>query len=306
MIEFDKILHEKIRSYGEETYKKFLCSEIIQKWDKIVDEKSISDKIKPVMIEHGVLFVNVQNSSLKDQLKFFSEEIIEEINENFAENEPLVKEIRIAKGFQVSEVKNENKLQKNPESTIKIEEIELTDAEIKICKEKSAKISDEKLRQTVLETLKTQIRSKKFKMANGWHKCRNCETLCPPEEIFCEVCRISERNLMIEELFEIFFDKPWTKTHDAQKILLKKLPEMRGECSLDVIESARTSLIQKIASKIRFCNEKSPDVEKLVMLEKRLPPEKLTQAIIQRTLIEMQFNFPESAKFQKFNALNRK
>ena len=305
MIEFDKILHEKIRSYGKETYKKFICSEIIQKWDKIVDE-SISDKITPVIIEHGVLFVNVQNSALKDQLKFFSEEIIEEINENFAENEPLVKEIRIAKGFQVLEVKKENKSQKFSESTIKLEEIEFTDAEIKLCEEKSAKISDEKLRQTVLETLKTQIRSKKFKMANGWHKCRKCETLCPPEEIFCEVCRISERNLMTEELFKIFFDKPWTKTQDAQKILLKKLPEMRGECSLDVVESARTSLIQKIAGKIRFSDEKSPDLAKLVMLEKRLPPEKLTQAIIQRTLIEMQFNFPESAKFQKFNALNKK
>ena len=300
MIEIDSALHDKMRSFGEANYKKFLNSEVIHNWGKLVDE-SISAKVRPVKIEHGVLFVDVKNSAFKDQLKFFAGEIIDAINENFADNEPLVKEIQIAKGFQIADMPPEKK---PPAQVVKpkitIEQITLTDEEIARCEERAKNFPNEELRPTVLNTLLTQARMQKFRLANDWHKCAACDTLCPPEEIFCEVCGIKERATMLEELFRIFYDEPWTRTRDAQKILLERMPHMRGECSPDVIESARTSLIQKVASRVRFGDEESPDALKLVMLEKRLPPEKLTPAIIRRTLIELQFNLADQSKLQRY------
>ena len=367
MIAINRMLHEHIRSLGASTYKKFLCSEVIQNWSALVDS-SIADKIKPIKIERGVLLVDVEDSSLKDQLKFFSAEIIDAINENFKQEEPLVKEIRIAKGFQIAdappakkisaqvqpvkleheilfvavknsafkdqlkflaeeliETLNKNfgqplikaikiapsfqildlKPEKIPapiEPKIKLEEMTLTEEEIRRCEERASKISDETLRQMMLQTLWTQLKSQKFRLANGWHKCKDCETLCPPEEIFCEICEIKERELMHQELFKIFYDSPQIKAWDAQELLLKKMPYMRRECSLAAVESARTSLIQKIAEQVRFGDEESPTALKLVMLEKRLPPESLTPAIIRRTLMDLQYNLADQPKIQRYNS----
>ena len=299
----ENFLSEKMRSMGATAYKKFLCGEVIHNWSNLVDE-SIAAQVRPVTIEHGVLFVDVKNSAFKDQLNFLSEEIIDAINETFGQEEPLVKEVKIAKAFQIAKMPPE----KIPpaqvdEATVRFAEVTLTAEEVARCEEQAEKFSNDELRPTVLATLLSQTRAQKFRQANGWHKCAECETLCPPEEIFCEVCKIKAREAMVGELFKIFYDVPQLKTHEAKKILLERMPQMRGECSPDAVESARTSLIQKIAAGIPYGDEDSSDVRKLVALEKRLPPEKLTPAIIRRTLIDLQFNLSDSALLRRYDAL---
>lgn len=294
-------LREKMRSHGADAYKKLLCNEVLHSWNKIVDE-DIAAQVRPVAIEHGTLFVDAKSSAFKDQLKFFAEEIIDAVNENFAEGEPLVKEIRIAQGFQVAKLPPEENPAPEVKPKVTLEETVLTAEEIAQCEEQVKKFSDEKLRETVLKTLLARAKAQKFRVANGWHKCRKCDTLCEAEEIFCEACRIRERGAMVEELFKIFYDEPWLKTEAAQKILLERMPHMKRECSPPAVESARTSLIQKVAGRVRLGDENSPEVLKLVMLEKRLPPDKLTPAIIQRTLIDLQFNLSDGAQVRRYNA----
>lgn len=298
---FDSLLHEKMRSLGAATYKRFLRSELIYHWGEIIDD-SIAAQVEPVELEHGILFVDVKNSAFKDQLKFYREEIIDAINENFGQE--LVKDIRIAQGFRVADKLPDRNSAPAQVADLKstLGNITLTAEEIKNCEEQSEKISNEDLRRTVLQTLLSQARSQKYKLAQGWHKCLKCESLCAADEIFCEVCKIKERERMNRELYNIFYDSPYLRAQDAQKILLEKMPQMQKECSLDVIESARTSLIQKIASKVRYGDEESPEVLKLVALEKRLPLEKLTPAIIRRTLIDLQFNLSEQPKLQRYLA----
>ena len=298
-----ELLREKMRAQGAEAYAKFRCSEVIHDWSKIVDE-TIAEQVQPVKLEHGTLFVHVQNSAFKDQLKFVAEEIIEAINDHFGQDEPLVKEIKIAKAFQIADMPRQEGTKDNGQGTSQaFEEVTLTAEEVKACEAQAETFPVEELRPTVLATLLSQARAQKFRRAQGWHKCADCEALCPPEEIFCEVCKIKARSAMVEELYRIFYDEPWLKTRDAQKILLERMPNMRKECSPDVIESARTTLIQKVAGGIRYGDEDSPDVMKLVMLEKRLPPEKLTPAIIRRTLLDLQFNLSEGALLKRYDAL---
>ena len=295
---FNRLLHEHMRSQGKAAYKKFLTAEVIAHWKEIVDE-NIFAQVKPVTITNGVLFVAVKNSAFKDQLKFFAEEIIDAINENFRQAEPLVKKIRLASPFQIANMPpEENPPAQVVEEKIKLEDITLTAKEQNFCERQAEKISDAKLRQTFLEMLLSNARLRKFRLANGWHKCRDCESLCPPEEIFCEVCLVNAREQMVKALSKIFFDAPWLKAWDAQKILLERMPHMKNECTLDTVESARSSLIQRIAGRIRFGDEKSPDVLKVVMLKKRLPPEQLTPAIIKRTLFELQGNISETRRFR--------
>ena len=286
-----RLVHEQMRAAGADTYQRFLCQELIHNWRKLVDE-DIAAQVTPVALEHGVLFVEVKNSALKDQLKFFAEEIIDAVNEH-AET-PLVKEIRPAKPFQIAAAQSaeESPPAQVEKPEVAFDTITLTAEEIKRCTEQAAGFANDELRQAVLNTLLSQARVQKFRLANGWHKCAACDTLCPPEEIFCGVCRIRARTTMVEELYRIFYDEPWLTTRDARKILLERMPQMRAECLPEAVESARTSLIQKVAAGIRFGDEDSPDVLKLVALEKRLPLEKITPAIIRRTLLDLQFNLP--------------
>ena len=289
------------------TRKKILRSEVIYNWSRLVDE-TIAEKIVPVTIEHGVLFVDVKSAAFKDQLKFYAEEIIDAINDAFAQDEPLVREIRIAKGYQIADkLAEENSRPAPPESEpVTLNQITLTDEERQRCEAAAEKISDKNLRRTVLRSLTAQTRVQKFRAANGWHKCKRCATLCPPEEIFCEVCRVQAHEAMVAELFKILYDEPWLDADAAQKILLERMPLMQTECSPDVVESARTSLIQRVASGVKFGDEESSDVLKLVMLEKRLPPDKLTPAIIRRALIDLQFNLAEQPKLQRYFRTLRK
>ena len=55
MIDSENFLHEKMRSLGAANYKKFLCNELIQTWDKLIDA-DIAEKVRPVTIERAVLF----------------------------------------------------------------------------------------------------------------------------------------------------------------------------------------------------------------------------------------------------------
>ena len=109
-----------------------------------------------------------------------------------------------------------------------------------------------------------------------------CESLCAAEEILCEVCKIKEREAMNNALFKIFYDAPQLKAWDAQKLLLEKMPHMQAECSLAAVESARVSLIQKVAGKVR------------------LGDDKLTPAIVKRALVDLQFNLAEQPKIQRY------
>ena len=302
MSTINRSLQKKIRTFGTAAYEKFLCNEIISNWREFVND-SFADNIRPVAIERGVLFVEVASSAYKDQLKFFATEIIDAINEKFSQDgQPFVKRLRIANAIQIAAhpPKEIPEPAQVDSSKLTLEQVTLSQDELELCRTKAAKISDSDLRQTVLETLISQARAQKFHLLKGWHKCASCETLCPPEETFCGVCAIKERATMVDELFKILYDAPWLKPQAAQKILLDKMPHMRRECSVDVVESARTSLIQKVAGRVRFGDEDSPDVLKLVMLEKRLPPDKLTPAIIRRTLIDLQFNLADQAQLRRY------
>lgn len=304
MLKINHTIHEQMRSYGADAYREFLFSEMSKHWSELVDE-SIAAQVKPVSLEHGILFVEVENSAFKDQLKFYSEEIIEAINETFQQEDPLVKEIRPAQGFQIANMPPEKiKPAQDDKPKVSLEDITLTEEEIKHCEEQAAKISNAELRQTVYETFLAQSRNEKYKLANGWHKCAKCNVLCEPKEIFCGVCKIKEREAMVKELYKIFYDAPQTKTHEAQKILLERMPYMRDECIPEAVESARTSLIQKIANKVHVGDEDSSDVKRLVALEKRLPIDKLTPAIIQRTLLDMHFNLLDGPLVRRYNIFN--
>lgn len=302
MKDIESVLQGSVRALGKETYREFLSKEIISHWDTLVD-KSISAGVRPIAVENGVLFVQTKSSAIKDQLKFSAEEIIDTINERFGNDEQKIKEIRPAKPFQVAESnKPQPKVAQKEKVEDTTEKIILTPEEIASCEASAQKIADEDLRAVVLQTLLLQAKYKKFRLSNGWHKCKHCDSLCEESETLCEVCRLKEYEKIKRLLFEIFYDTPWLSSEEVQKIFAEKYPNLREQCPIDFVNSTRTSLIQLLAGHLARdeADEDSNDIMRIVMLERRLPPEKITPAIIRRTLSELHFNFADPIRFHYY------
>ncbi|MBR4384041.1 MAG: DUF721 domain-containing protein [Selenomonadaceae bacterium] len=313
MRDIGSVLQGSIRSLGAEHYQRFLSDEIIFHWDTLVD-KSISASVQPIVFENGVLFVHAKSSAFKDQLKFFVEDIIDAINERFGNGEQKVREIRPAKPFQVANFNKKSRRVEQPEQVEeKTDDIVLTPEEIAHCEASVQKIADEELRTVALQTLLSRAKYKKFRLANGWHKCKSCDSLCEETETLCEVCRLKEHEKIKRLLFEIFYDTPWLASEEVKKIFAEKFPNLREQCPIDFVNSTRASLIQLLAGHLARdeADEDSNDIMRIVMLERQLPPEKVTPAIIRRTLGELHFNFADPIrfhryKFSKFRNLQRK
>ena len=326
MIPIKQILQASIHRLGAENYKEFLLEQISRYWNTLVD-KSISAFVTPIEIEHDTLFVDVKSSAHKDQLKFFVEEIIDAVNENFGNGEEIIREIRIARPYQIavfnakhiysaSAVEENSPTSKKPTSDkakkfsfpheetpkVNLEEISLSNEEMNRCRESVKKIENADVRGVALRSLIAQAKFQKFQLENGWHKCKNCDSLCAATETFCEVCRLKEHKKLLRLLFGIFYDTPWLSSSDVQKIFVEKFPNLRDKCSIELVNSARTSLVQNLAGRLTRDeeDENSNEILRLVMLERQITPDKLTPAIVRRTLGELQFNFADPIRYSRY------
>lgn len=302
LTDIESALWHTIRLLGSGNYEKLLSNAIIAKWDSLVD-KSISVIVRPVVLEHKVLYVKTNSSAANDQLKFFTEEIIDNINDAMGDGEQIVKEIRPAKAHQLAAFKEKTSPPEEPKTLAEtIDEIPLSPEEIARCETSVQKISNAELRAVVLQTSLSQLKSNKFKISNGWHKCKTCDSLCAADETFCEVCRLREHEKIKRKLFDILYDAPWLSSEDVQKIFAEKFPNQRDRCPIDFVNSTRATLIQQLAGRLTLvdADESSSEILRLVMLERQLPPDKVTPAIIRRTLSELHFNFADPIRFQRY------
>ena len=127
------VLNEAVHSLSPEDYEQFLLNEISAAWYKLVD-KDFAAHVRPIVLEHGVLYVEVTNSARKDQLKFHAEKIIDSINETFGNED--VKEIRPAKPFQIAafnERRHKPPVTRKPPAEVSLDGISLTDEETARC-----------------------------------------------------------------------------------------------------------------------------------------------------------------------------
>ena len=265
---------------------------IFFKWREFVGEES--DKIFPVKIEGKTLTLYSDSPSLKDKFKYRIPQLIQKINAGF--DDEVVTKIIFGKSFQAKPP-----IKQSVTPFEKIPEIILTDEEILECEKKSSAIQNPDRRKMLFDCLIAKKKSDKSKKFSGWHKCAVCENLCRVKENLCDVCKIKERDKMIKTIRKIFHDAPTTKFFDVQRQISELMPHMKAECTLSVIESARMSLIQQTVRRISFNDKESPLVKFLVMLVRQLPAESLTEKIIEKTLHEFRFDFPDRPPFKPQN-----
>ena len=103
---------------------------------------------------------------------------------------------------------------------------------------------------------------------------------------------------MRREIRQIFCRKPEATFFEVLRIIRQKFSNIAEECSLEVITYERNSLIKSSAAKVSFGDTESDAAKFLVQLYRQLPKEKLTDAIINRTLSELRFNLADQPPFE--------
>ena len=288
------VLHKTLAETNPELRRKILQQEIFNRWHEIF--KPLADKFSPVEIKDQTLFVSSNDSSIKDMLKYGADDFVRLINDKISPELPIISKIKFSKNFDAPPPLK--KLSAKIKAVKK--SVALTPAEIENCKKKVASVKDETQRKILFETIISHEKSQKRKLQDGWHKCQFCNSLCPPNEIICPVCKVKERGRMSAEIRKIFCAAPETPFREIQQKIIRQFPHLQNECTLEKIESARMDLILQRAAKISYGDTTSDAVIFLVRLIRQLPREKLTEQIITRTLKEFKFNLADLPPLPKY------
>lgn len=296
MSEFDTVdgvLIKAVEKLPKDLTEKLLQFEIFRRWEEIVG--NLAGQIKPVKLNGKILTIYADNPAVKDNTKFFANNIVEKINSTVGNGDIIVEKITFGKTFEKPDktfekiIKPKSKNFSNATKT-DLSKIILTEAEISECKKKLPVMKDETLQKELLETLLNRAKLRKWRTENGWHKCKICGELCEPNKIICDFCRIKEREEMRKKIRRIFYDLPWILFPTVQRQICNEMPHMANECTLSVVESVWASMVVETAARVSFGDKNSFDAKFLVMLFKHIDKDKLTEKIISRTLNELRFN----------------
>ena len=293
------ILKSNLPDIDKTLRQKMFQQEILRRWDEIFDK--FADKIMPVRFEGDTLFINSNDNSLKDMLKYSAQNFVDKINALIGS--PVIAQIKFSGKIGASLEKAEKK--PAPIEIADDKKILLTAEEIAELEKQVAEIENPLARQKRLKYLIDFANAQKSKMERGWHKCALCDVLCKPEEIICGVCLVKERERMQMEIRRIFFDAPETPFRAVQEKVWRSVPHLKAECTLEKIDAMRMELILEVAGRVSYGDTTSERARFLVRLARQLPDEKLTPAIINRTLREYKFNLADLPKMevQEFSKL---
>ena len=289
------VMSKTLQSYDENFKKKLLRRTIFTCWKDIA--APFAEDIFPIKVSKQTVILYAKTSAAKDNFKYIAKDILDAANKIIGGGEEVYKDFDYAKTFNKPSRTTEKIFGKKKFSSAKkfsVDDIKLTAKEIAECEKNISEIKNLEIKKIALASFITQKKSDKLKIKNGWHKCKICESLCPPEEIICEVCRISEQNKMRRTIRQIFLKNPCEKFFDVLHEVKKNFPHLAEEIFLSTVTSERNYLITSLANKISFGDTESKDAKFLVMIYRQLPENKLTDAIIKRALQELKFNLLNS------------
>lgn len=289
----DKILVRTVTKDMRGLSEKFLQLSISQHWKEIAG--NVFNQIAPLRVQNKTLFLYAKNSAVKNNVKYLSKDIIKKINEIVGYGEEVIEKISFGRSFEKPvESKKILSAFKTKEKVLKVDlsKIILTAEEIAECEKKSSGKAE--LTKIFIDRAKLR----KWKLATGWNECRICGELCEPKEIICSICRIHEREKMKFQIGKIFSDKPNTAFYAVQEKIFESMPHMKGECTLEMIESVWASLIRETAARVSYGDKTSKSAKFLVMLFKQVEEKNLTDALIKRALHELRFNLADQPSYK--------
>lgn len=246
-------------------------------WGRIVGQ-DIARHVHPVKVEYHTLYLSAENPSWANQLMLMRLEIIDKVNHFMGER--IINEIRFG-------VSAKERAQSHPKPDPEAEllrsvrrQVLAPDKEI-AATELCQAVTDDELRQRLTHMYQTQLRSAQAKKKLSWHPCSICGVLCPPEEQWCTACSRAQRQRTAARIQEILAAMPWARYGDIYAVV---------KCTPDMVNYQRMLLLQRLVSRVSPGDHTSLDARMLVMLYRSLPPEQLTEKVMEQALDQLRYD----------------
>lgn len=271
MQKIEDILTTTIRNMGLQ--KKYNAQSVIVHWKKIVGD-DIANHTYPVLVQSGILLIAVNNSVWCHHLSMMKDNIISKINDFIGEK--LILDIRFQAG---NSKKNPNQENTNTEVEYPIKyqlsKVKLNEADVQIIHETVAPVHDKYLKQKIMRIMRKDLAMKNIKKQNNWHECKNCLVLCPPEQIYCSVCKLNEKQNVIIKIISTLKDIPWIRHRE----LNEHIP-----CTDEEFHQAKYTLVSSIGRAIQDGDTDRFKIMIFIMLTTGAKIEAINEAVIHKTL----------------------
>lgn len=271
--------------------KDFFSHMIMYYWPKIVGKHTAAN-VKPVKIEFKKLFLYTSHPVWATQLSYMEEDIVKKINSFMGEF--LVEKIFFT-NIPPEKASDENTA---PEPNIgrEIKKVNISDAELDRIKQDLSLVENDDLKQTLYKVRLNDEKYKKYRRQNNWQPCRKCENLCPPGETLCKECIRKENMARLAAIRNFLMDMPWARYCDV----VKDIP-----CTAREVNEERIILMQKLAAKISARNPACFEMSLLTMLYKSVPPDKITDELVESTKKQFRYDFMDGFKYARKDRMKK-
>lgn len=257
---------------------------VLHDWEKIVG-RDIAMHARPVKLEFRRLFIRTTHPAWAEQLKYMEYQLKAKINKYagadvvrelvFTNLLPLADKKPVAGAGLAQAIL--------PELGKELPKVRLTAEEVSSVHDRCLAIEDKALAKSMERLGLNTLRLRRYRQMAGWQPCQQdgCSSLCPPGESYCQSCRRTLRQAKELRLQRLLYDMPWLKYAEI----------VRDEpCTEQEFESARLSLIQRLASRVSYGDTESVDAITLVMLYRSISPDQLNEQVIRKTLYALRYD----------------
>ena len=287
----EMILPEAMDDYGGRVSKEFRRRYLLVHWEDIVG-KAVARKVHAVAIKDETLFLHTYEPVWANQIAMMVSDIVEKASRLM--HAKIIKEIRFTKHFDCFDesvlVKD-----KTPQRNIAKESraIHLSEDEMARAHILAAKVSDPDLAKQVLSLAIRRAQVDAWHKKEGYTPCEICGALIPKKEKICFSCRSRRRAFLRSKIRAVLREIPWARNQDVKDFV--------PECTPKLLNEQRSQLVQQMAAHLPATDTESLEARMLVMLARIIPPDKLTEEIMRKTIYELRHDMshPEGYRYPK-------
>lgn len=147
-------------------------------WPRIAGPE-IASKVEAIRYRNGFLYLQTENPALAHQVSLFAPDIIKRFQKVLGKS--VIKGIKLKIGPVA--LKNKHQFTEKIDYT-------LTEDEKTLIKECSRTLSDPDLAENFSKLIQAFYQNQKQVLAEGGHRCSNCQTVITGEYLYCPCCQI--------------------------------------------------------------------------------------------------------------------
>lgn len=262
---------------------KFYEAILKKKWAEVVGD-DIANKSQPIKIDKQKLYISVIDSNWNNHLFMMKNDLLKKIREVL-----LIKKINDIIFF-VGAVKKTLENQNSSEQALQIPVVSLCYDEYKEIDIQLNCIDDDDLRKSARKVLIKDALRKKSILELGHKKCNVCEVVCIPTEGLCSICYIEQLEKINKNIEEILLLMPWLEYDQLKEIFF---------CDKNIFLKVKSNLENYYVSKLQNDLDNKKILLNYVMLVNCISVEKLSEEIIEKTLMRAKIKLRFSKKEKK-------